>query len=218
MKPRSSKTARIVTKPTGPLQENCHFIYDEEAGTGLIVDPGDDAGEIVDMITATDIKLAAILLTHGHFDHVGATAEVVKATGAPVYGSDEAAVVLASPDEHILVPGIPPFPAGRVDHIIGGDAELNIGGLAVRTIATPGHTPGSITFNISGSLFCGDLLFRGSVGRTDLPGGSFDQLAESIIGLMHDFPPGTGVYTGHGSSTTLGYERETNPFLVGLNL
>lgn len=200
-----------------PLQANCHFLYDSVTGAGLVVDPGGDAGEILSMVAAADVSLKAILLTHGHFDHVGATAEVGKATGAKVYGSQEAATVLASPGDHILVPGIPPFPAGQVDHIIGENEEFSVDSIGVRTIATPGHTPGSITFNVAGALFCGDLIFRGSVGRTDLPGGSFDQLAESIFGLMSDFTPDTVVYTGHGSSTTLGYERENNPFLAGLD-
>lgn len=169
------------------------------------------------MVAAADVKLEAILLTHGHYDHLGGTAEVGEATGAKVYGSQEAATVLASPDDYLLFPGMPSFPAAQVDHIVREDEEIGIAGIGVRTIATPGHTPGSITFYATGALFCGDLLFRGSVGRTDLPGGSFDQLAESIRKLIRHYASGTVVYPGHGSSTTLGQERANNPFLTGLD-
>lgn len=201
--------------PAGPLQANCHFIHDPEAG-GFIIDPGGDAPEILKMVESAGVELKAILLTHGHADHLGATAELVRATGARVYGSEEAREVLAAPGDYLIFPGMPAFAAAAVDHIVTADENFTIAGMSIRAIATPGHTPGSITWFASPGLFCGDLLFRGSVGRTDLPGGSFEQLAASVRMLMLQYPPDTAVYTGHGSSTTLGHEQETNPFLTDL--
>lgn len=201
--------------PAGPLQANCHFVYDPDTG-GFIVDPGGDAQRILHMIEQAGAALKAILLTHGHSDHLGATAEIARATGARVYGSQEAQAALAAPDEHLIFPGMPTFEAGRVDHVVAADEDIDIDGMTVRAIMTPGHTPGSITWHAEPGLFCGDLLFRGSVGRTDLLGGSFEELAASVRKLMLQYPPDTEVYPGHGSATTLGREQETNPFLTDL--
>jgi len=201
--------------PAGPLQANCHFIHDPEVG-GVIIDPGGDAPELMVMIEMAEVELKAILLTHGHSDHVGATAEIAAATGARIFGSEEAREVLAAPDEHQIFPGMPSFLPATVDQVVTDDQDIDLGGMTVRAIMTPGHTPGSITWFAEPGLFCGDLLFRGSVGRTDLLGGSFEELAASVHKLMLQYPPDTVVYPGHGSSTTLGREQETNPFLSDL--
>lgn len=205
-----------MTIPAGPLQANCHFVYDQELGTGFIVDPGGDDEEILGLIAGAKVALKGILLTHGHADHVAATARIRAVTGAEVFGSAEARAVLAEPDKHILFPGMPGFDAAPLDHLITADEDLDVGGLPVRAILTPGHTRGSITYFAMDGLFCGDLLFRGSVGRTDLDGGSFDDLAASVRRLVLSYPPDTIVYPGHGSATTLAAERESNPFLTDL--
>jgi glyoxylase-like metal-dependent hydrolase (beta-lactamase superfamily II) len=168
------------------------------------------------MVSSAGVKLEGILITHGHFDHIAATASLVESTGAPVYGSTEAAEVLASPEKHQIFPGMGIFPPASIDVLVEQDAEYVVAGIPVRAIMTPGHSAGSITWYCEKGLFCGDLLFYGSIGRTDLPGGSFEQLAASVRKLVLMFPPETAVFTGHGSSTTLGRERETNPFLMDL--
>lgn len=208
--------ARLVTIPAGPLQANCHFVYDQELGTGFIVDPGGDEAQILRLIAEAAVALKGILLTHGHADHVAATARIRAATKAPVFGSAEAQTVLADPDKYVLFPGMPSFEGAPVDHLITADEQLDVGGLLVQAIMTPGHTRGSITYYAMEGLFCGDLLFRGSVGRTDLGGGSFDELAASVRRLVLTYPADTVVYPGHGSATTLARERESNPFLTDL--
>ncbi|MBE0428340.1 MAG: MBL fold metallo-hydrolase [Thermoleophilia bacterium] len=198
------------------MQANCHFVYDPGPGSGIIIDPGGDHEQILEVVKTSGAELAGILLTHGHADHLGGAAEVARATGAAIYGTSEARETLADPQRHVLFPGMPGFEPAAMDHVIHGDEDLNIGAMSVTAVTTPGHTPGSVTFYVMGSLFCGDLLFRGSIGRTDLPGGSLEELEASVRKLIEAYPPDTAVYPGHGSSTTLGRERETNPFLTGL--
>ena len=181
-----------------------------------MIDPGGDAPDILEMVSTAGVKLDAVLITHGHFDHIAATAALVEETGAKVYGSPEAAEVLASPEKHQIFPGMGVFPPASVDVLVEQDADYVVAGIALRAIMTPGHSAGSITWYCEKGLFCGDLLFYGSIGRTDLPGGSFEELAASVRKLVLMYPPETVVYTGHGSSTTLGREQESNPFLTDM--
>ena len=125
-------------------------------------------------------------------------------------------MVLADPEKFRLFPGMPGFPPHAVENILSGGETVDVGGIAVTVIATPGHSRGSLTFFAAGAMFTGDLLFHGSIGRTDLPGGSFDELAASVKSLILQYPPDTKVYPGHGNTTTLGQEREKNPFLTDL--
>lgn len=171
---------------------------------------------LITTIEATGKTLSAIFITHGHSDHMGATVELAAATGARVYGSDETAAALGSPADHQLFPGMPLIAAGSVDEILTGGEIVEIGSTEVQVIATPGHSPGSLTYFADGSIFCGDLLFHGSVGRTDLPGGSFEQLASSVKQLILRYPADTVIYPGHGNTSTLEQEKENNPFLTDL--
>ncbi|MHB9111450.1 MAG: MBL fold metallo-hydrolase [Thermoleophilia bacterium] len=206
----------VITWPVGPLQANCYFIFDTESGAGLVVDPGGDPDFLVRAIAGAGGRCEAIFVTHGHPDHLGGVAGLADATGAPVYASLGAKMALTEPAKFMLFPGIPPFEAHGVDHLLEGGETIAIDGIEVQVIATPGHSPGSLTFFVADSLFTGDLLFHGSIGRTDLPGGSFDKLAASVKNLILHYPPDTRVYPGHGNTTTLAAEREDNPFLTDL--
>jgi hydroxyacylglutathione hydrolase len=203
----------IITRPVGPLQANCYVVYEPGGSQGFIVDPGGDPEVIIAVLSEAAAKAAAILITHGHHDHIGAVAELSAATGAEIIGSSEADAVLADPERYRLFPGMPDIGQTRVDRILTGGEKLDIAGMDVEAVATPGHSQGSLCYYIPGGLFVGDLLFHGSVGRTDLPGGSFKSLADSIKELMRRFPPDTVVYPGHGNTTTLIAEKENNIFL-----
>lgn len=207
---------KVITWPVGPLQANCYYIFREESGAGLVIDPGGDHGFLISAIGEAGGRCEAIMITHGHPDHVGGVAGLAAATGAPVYASAEAKMVLSDPVKFMLFPGMPAFEAHGVEQVLAGGETIDIEGIEVHAIATPGHSPGSLTFFAADSLFTGDLLFHHSVGRTDLPGGSFDMLAASVKGLILRYPPETRVYPGHGNTTTLAAEREDNPFLTDL--
>ncbi|MEK7818058.1 MAG: MBL fold metallo-hydrolase [Actinomycetota bacterium] len=202
--------------PVGVLEANCYFVYDDGSAGGFIVDPGGDSEEILENVAQTGASIEAVLVTHGHSDHLGATGSVAQVANARIYGSEEVGSVLGSPDDHLLIPGMAPFEAAAVAQTLSGGESLELAGSSIEVISTPGHSPGSLTYHCEDGLFCGDLLFRGAVGRADLPGGSFEQLLESIKKLMEAYPPQTKVYTGHGSATTLKWEKENNPFLSGI--
>ncbi|MHB9053086.1 MAG: MBL fold metallo-hydrolase [Thermoleophilia bacterium] len=198
------------------MQANSYYVYDRESGAGFLIDPGGDARMLAGVIEESGAKCGAIFITHGHADHLGGASELFAATGAPVYGSGEVEMVLAAPDKFQLFPGMPGFPTHDVDKTLAGGETVDVDGIEVNVIATPGHSPGSLTYHVAGALFTGDLLFHGSIGRTDLPGGSFEVLAASVKNLILRYPPDTKVYPGHGNTTTLEQERENNPFLTDL--
>ncbi len=203
----------------GPVQENCFIIRAEGSDTGLIVDPGDEAARLLAAIDALEIQTVdAILVTHTHFDHIGAVAPVAKATGAPVYCPEIEQKVLANIMDYVPWPGFGPFESYDADYLVKGGEKLELAGLAIEVLFTPGHSPGHVTYAIrdESALFSGDVLFQGSVGRVDLPGGDWPTLARSIESLLDAFAPETTVYPGHMGLTTLGHERATNPFLQEL--
>jgi hydroxyacylglutathione hydrolase len=200
----------------GPVQENCFIVRTRGGDRAVIVDPGDEAGRLLQAVDALEIKTVdAILLTHTHFDHIGAVAPVAEATGAPVYCPQLETHVLANVMDYVPWPGFGPFESYDADHTVGGGETLELAGLSFDVRFTPGHSPGHVTYAIKDepAIFSGDVLFQGSVGRVDLPGGDWPTLLASIASLTTAFPPATTVYPGHMGITTLGAERATNPFL-----
>jgi hydroxyacylglutathione hydrolase len=206
--------ARMFT--VGPVQENCFIVRTSGSDRAVIVDPGDEAPRLIEALGALEITtVEAILLTHTHFDHVGAVAPVALATGAPVYCPELEVEVLANINDYVRWPGFGPFESYEADHTVKGGETLELAGITFDVIFTPGHSPGHVTYAArdAGALFSGDVLFQGSVGRVDLPGGDWPTLLASIESLTATYPDETVVHPGHMGLTTLGQERATNPFL-----
>ena len=200
----------------GPVQENCFIVRGRDSAAAVIVDPGDEADRLLEALQALGVEtVEAILVTHTHFDHIGAVAPVARATGAPVYCPALETEVLANVMDYVPWPGFGPFESYEADHTVEGGETLELAGLSFEVISTPGHSPGHVTYALGSedALFSGDVLFQGSVGRVDLPGGDWPTLARSIESLVDRFPEETTVYPGHMGITTLGRERATNPFL-----
>jgi hydroxyacylglutathione hydrolase len=202
----------------GQVAENSYVIRRDGADRGVIVDPGDEAERILGAVDELGIGIDAILVTHCHFDHIGAVAPVAEATGAPVYCPVIEVPVLADIMSYVPWPGFGPFESYDADETVAGGERLELAGMEIDVIFTPGHSPGHVTYAIpaEAALFSGDVLFEGSVGRVDLPGGDWPTLLESIRGLVDGYPEETTVYPGHMGITTLGAERATNPFLSAL--
>jgi glyoxylase-like metal-dependent hydrolase (beta-lactamase superfamily II) len=202
----------------GQVAENTYLLRREGSDRALIVDPGDEAPKLLAAIEELGVTLDGILLTHTHFDHVGAVAPVAKATGAEVWVPEIEKGVLADINSFVPWPGFGPFDSWDAEHTLAGGEKLELAGFEIDVLFTPGHSPGHVTFSITDEqvVFSGDVLFQGSVGRTDLPGGDWPTLLESIRTLVETLPPETTVYPGHMGITTLGAERASNPFLVEL--
>jgi hydroxyacylglutathione hydrolase len=202
----------------GQIAENCFLFRQDGSDRALIVDPGDEAPQILRAADELGVTIEGILLTHTHFDHIGAVAPVAKATGAPVWCPEIETPVLADINSFVPWPGFGPYESYEADHTVTGGEKLDLAGFGIDVIFTPGHSPGHVTYSIpdEAAIFSGDVLFQGSVGRTDLPGGDWATLLESIRKLVDSHPAETTVYPGHMGITTLGAERDTNPFLAEL--
>jgi glyoxylase-like metal-dependent hydrolase (beta-lactamase superfamily II) len=202
----------------GPVAENTYIFRRDGSDRGLIVDPGDEPDKLLAAMDALGVSLDGILLTHTHFDHVGAVAPVARATGAEVWVPEVEKIVLADIMSFVPWPGFGPFESWDAEHTLSGGERLELAGFEIDVLFTPGHSPGHVTFSIpdEAAIFSGDVLFQGSVGRTDLPGGDWGTLLESIRGLVDGLPAETTVYPGHMGITSLGAERASNPFLAEL--
>ncbi|HZO35843.1 MAG TPA: MBL fold metallo-hydrolase [Solirubrobacteraceae bacterium] len=208
----------VRTLTVGPLKENCYLVRRDGAGSAVLIDPGEEPSRLIEAITEAGVTLDAILLTHTHFDHIGAVAPVARVTGAPVYCPVLEVAVLQDVMAHVPYPDIGPFDSWDPEHTVAGGETLELAGFSIDVIFTPGHSVGHVTYAIADeqALFSGDVLFQGSVGRSDLPGGDAPTLIRSIQGLLDAYPDETVVHPGHMGLTTLGAERASNPYLAGL--
>ena len=204
----------------GPVAENTYIFRRDDSAKALVVDPGDEAPLLIGAISELGLEVEAILLTHTHFDHVGAVAPVARETGAPVYCPELEVPILADIMKYVPWPGFGPFENWDAEETVSGGERLDLAGFEIDVLFTPGHSPGHVTYALADgettALFSGDVLFQGSVGRVDLPGGDWPTLAQSLRTLVGAYPPETVVYPGHMGITTIGAERATNPFLAEL--
>jgi hydroxyacylglutathione hydrolase len=199
----------------GPIGTNCYLVRaHDRAHEAVVVDPGADASRIFEELAALETTCAAILITHGHWDHLGGVAELARATGAAVYMADDERLLLEDVNS-FTPPGVELQPYSP-DVALRGDEVLELAGMSFETLRVPGHSPAHLAYHTETAVFSGDLLFAGSVGRTDLPGADWDTLVESIRSLADRYPRDTIVYSGHGPETTIGAELDRNPFLAEL--
>jgi len=217
----------------GPVQENAYIVRPAGAPDAVLVDPGEEPERLLRAIEDLAVKIEAILITHCHFDHIGAVAPLARATGAPVYCPEIERPILADIMRWVPYEGFGPYESYEADHTLSGGERLTLAGLDIDVLLTPGHSPGHLTYAIAltpapaggaeppastragaeRALLSGDVLFQGSVGRTDLPGGDWPTLERSLGRLLDTFAPQTIVYPGHMGVTTLARELATNPFL-----
>jgi len=206
---------KVVSIPNGRFVENCHLVIDEAGAECAIIDPGEEAGLIAHTVAAADVKPVAIWLTHAHIDHVLGVPRLKTDSGAPVYLHPADRMLYDHVAEQATAFGMRAGPLPAPDRALAHGDVLRVGTLQFRVRHAPGHSPGSVVFEGQGVAFAGDVLFQGSIGRTDLPGGDFETLIRSIERELLTLPDSTIVYCGHGPETTVGRERGANPFLSG---
>jgi hydroxyacylglutathione hydrolase len=201
----------------GPIGTNCYVVRSSRsAEEAVVIDPSGDSAELQLELARLGARCSAILVTHGHWDHLLGVAELAEGTGAPVHMADDERAMLENlPD---LVPAGVTARGYTPDVLLAGDETLELAGITFETLRVPGHSPGHLAYHADEALFSGDVLFAGSVGRVDLPGADWDTLVETLRALTERFPPETVVYAGHGPPTTLGTELARNPFLAPLRV
>lgn len=198
----------------GPIGTNCYLVRRPATAEAVVVDPSGDAAEIRLELARRGARCVAILITHGHWDHLGGVADLAEGTGAPVHMAEDECSLLEHVNDYVP-PGIR-VRAWTPEVLLKGDEALQLAGIGFQTLRVPGHSPAHLAYAADGALFSGDVLFAGSVGRADLPGADWDVLLGSLRALADRFPGDTVVYSGHGPPTTLGHELATNPFLAEL--
>jgi hydroxyacylglutathione hydrolase len=205
----------LETFPVGPLQCNCTILGDEEAGEAIVIDPGDEIGRIRQRLTELGLKLKQILITHGHIDHVGGALKLKRLTGAPILLNENDLPLLQMMEMQAGWVGVPTPEVAPPDASLEEGLKVGLDRYPAQVLHTPGHTQGSVCLHFAplSMVIAGDTLFAGSIGRTDLPGGNGRQIIDSIETRLMTLPDETRVIPGHGPETTIGMERECNPFL-----
>jgi hydroxyacylglutathione hydrolase len=206
---------KIETIVVGPFEVNCYLVISKEDSNGVIIDPGADEYNIFKAIEKNGMTPKAILLTHGHGDHIAAVAPIQEKFNIPLYVGKGDEAMLSSPGENVSAVFGFDVVCPKPDYLVEDNDLINIDKLAFSVFATPGHTRGGVCYYIGKYLFCGDTLFNGSIGRTDLPGGNYEQIIDSIDKSILSLPDDVICYPGHGPMTTVGAERKSNPFLTG---
>ena len=204
----------IVTLQVGSLGTNCYLVYDEQTKDGVVIDPGGEGARIIKELEARNIKTLAILLTHGHADHIMALKYVREALQVPVIMHKDDEAMLSNANRNLSFFVGEPITCMSAEQLVQDGEVILLGSLTFTVLHTPGHTPGGCCFKFGADVFCGDTIFSESIGRTDLPGGSYQQLLESIHGKILSLPDEISLYPGHGPKTTVGWERRMNPFLA----
>ncbi len=211
---------KIAYLTVGPVGENTFIVINDAAeNAALLIDPGDEPDSITQAIEETGADVKAILITHTHFDHVGAVKPMADALGVEVWVPELERHILADINNFIRFPGVGPFENYEAEHTVAGGERLDLAGFEIDVLFTPGHSPGHVSYSIPAehALFSGDVLFQGSIGRTDLPGGDMQTLLDSIGILLKTLPPETAVFPGHMGVTTLEAEAASNPFLAEIS-
>ncbi|RLI30142.1 MAG: MBL fold metallo-hydrolase [Candidatus Hecatellales archaeon] len=204
---------KVRTLVVGPIATNCYIIYCEETGKALILDPGGEGNLILKAVEELNVEVEYIVNSHGHYDHIAANGELKEALNVPLLIHREDSEALVEPELNLSVLFGLHYRSPKADKLLEEGDELKVGKFKLKVLHTPGHTPGSICLLGEKEIFTGDTLFAGSVGRTDLPGGSFQKLAYSLKHRIAALPDWLKVYPGHGPATMLGYEKESNPYL-----
>jgi glyoxylase-like metal-dependent hydrolase (beta-lactamase superfamily II) len=203
----------LKTLIVGELETNCYILGDEDSKEGMVIDPGGDFKVIEKALKELNLNIKYILLTHGHSDHIQVLSELKKYSGAQILIHKDDAEMLSNPEKNLSVFSYKPFSAPVADMLLKDKDKIKVGRIELEVLHTPGHTEGSISLFTDKTIFSGDLIFYGSVGRTDLPGGSNQKLFKSIQDKILDKMDDTVIYPGHGPATSVGEERRNNPFL-----
>lgn len=205
-----------VTFPVGMLQCNCTILADEESKQAVVIDPGDEPDRILSTLAEHQLQAVAIVHTHAHIDHVGGTLAVAQATGAPTYLHQGDTFLHQALHVQAMMLGMPEPPSRPMDHALEDLQAISFGRYELGVLHTPGHTPGSVCFNVPGHDLCfsGDTLFYGGIGRTDLPGGDYASIERSIRDRLYTLNGAVQVIPGHGPATTIDREKVTNPFVT----